>query len=126
MDLKFNGAVFTLNGFEIPRDVYYNNQCEIINEELKVYTFLDGRDVPLVESRLIDILKGKRYHNKIFLMVLKNEYDGIMLKDYERVVGTENFLNRYRDYLTPEINADMELIGMKLVSKNTGEVVKLI
>lgn len=123
MDLKFNGAVFTLNGFEIPRDVYYSHQCEIINEELKVYTFLDGRDVPLVESILIDILKGKRYHNKIFLMVLKNEYDGIMLKDYERVVGTENFLNRHME---PETNTNMELISVKLISKNTGEAIKLM
>lgn len=123
MNLKFNGAVFTLNGFEIPRYVYYNHQCEIINEELKVYTFLDGRDVPLVESRLIDILKGKRYHNKIFLMVLKNEYDGIMLKDYELAVGTENFLNRHME---PETNTNMELISVKLISKNTGEAIKLM
>lgn len=123
MNLKFNGAVFTLNGFEIPRDVYYNHQCEIINEELKVYTFLDGRDVPLVESRLIDILKGKRYHNKIFLMVLNNEYDGIMLRDYECVIGTENFLNRHME---SETNTNMELISVKLISKNTGEVIKLM
>lgn len=123
MNLEFNGAVFTPNGFAIPKDVYYNYQCEIINEELKVYTFLDGKDVPLVESRLIDILKDKRYHNKIFLILLKNEYNGILLKGYERVMGMEDFLNRH---IEPETNANMELISVKLVSKNTGEVIKLI
>ena len=125
--LEFNGAVFTPNGFKIPKDAYYNHRCEIISEELNVYTFLDGSDLPLVESRLLDILGGKsKYHNKIFLIILKNEYNGIVLKGYERVIDTEDFLNRYRDYLTPETNANMELIGMKLVSKNTGEVVKLM
>ena len=123
MNLEFNGAVFTPNGFGIPKDVYYNYQCEIINEELKVYTFLDGKDVPLVESRLIDILKDKRYHNKIFLILLKNEYNEILLKDYERVMGIENFLDRHKE---PEANPNMELISVKLVSKNTGEVIKLI
>lgn len=121
--LKFNGAVFTPNGFEIPKNVYYNYQCGIINEELKVYTFLDGKDVPLVESRLIDILKGKRYHNKISLMILKDEYNGILLKDYERVVSTEDFLNRHME---PETNTNMELISVKLISKNTGEAIKLM
>lgn len=123
MNLEFNGAVFTPNGFGIPKDVYYNHQCEIINEELKVYIFLDGKDVPLVESRLIDILKGKRYYNKIFLILLKNEYNGILLKDYERVMGTEDFLNRHME---PETNANMELISVKFISKNTGEAIKLI
>ena len=125
--LEFNGAVFTPNGFELSKNAYYNHRCEIISEELSIYTFLDGSDLPFVESRLIDILGGKNeYYSKIFLIILKNEYDGIMLKGYERVVRTEDFLNRYRDYLTPETNANMELIGMKLVSKNTGEVVKLM
>ena len=125
MTLEFiNGALLTPNGFEIPRDAYYNHQCEIINEELKVYTFLDGRDVPLVESRLIDILESRnKYRNKISLMVLKNDYNGIMLKGYERVIGIENFLNRHKG---SETNTNMELISVKLVSKNTGEVIKLI
>lgn len=123
MNLEFNGAVFTPNGFGIPIDVYYNYQCGIINEELKVYTFLDGKDVPLVESRLVDILEGKRYHNKIFLILLKNEYNGILLRGYERVIGTENFLNRH---IEPETNANMGLISVKLISKNTGEAIKLI
>lgn len=120
----FNGVVFTPNGFKIPKDAYYNHRCEIISEELNVYTFLDGSDLPLVESRLIDILGGKnKYHNKIFLIILKNEYDGIMLKDYERVVGTENFLNRHME---PETNTNMELISVKLISKNTGGAIKLM
>lgn len=123
MNLEFNGAVLTSNGFEIPKDAYYNSQCEIINEELKVYTFLDGKDVPLVESRLIDILKGERCHNKIFLMILKNEYNGTLLKGYERVMGTEDFLNRHKE---PETKPNMEFIGVKLISKNTGEAIKLI
>lgn len=125
--LKFNGMVFTPNGFKIPKDSYYNHRCEIISEELNVYTFLDGSDLPLVESRLIDILGDKsNYHNKIFLIIIKNEYSGIMLKGYERVIDAEGFLNRYRDYLTPKTNTNMELIGMKLISKNTGEVIKLM
>lgn len=125
--LMFKGAVFTPNGFKIPKDVYYNHRCGIISEELNVYTFLDGSDLPLVESRLIDILSGKsKYHNKIFLMIIENEYKGIMFKGYEYVIDSEVFLNRYRDYLTPETNANMELIGMKLISKNIGEVIKLM
>lgn len=124
MNLEFNGAMLTPNGFEIPRDAYYKHQCEIINEELKVYTFLDGKDLPSVESKLINILKDEsKYHNKIFLMILKNEYNGIMLKGYERVIGTENFLNRHMEH---ETNANMELVSVKLISKNTGGAIKLI
>lgn len=125
--LEFNGAVFTPNGFKIPKDAYYNHRCEIISEELSIYTFLDGSDLPFVESRLIDILGGKNeYHSKIFLMILKNEYNGIMLKGYERVVRIEDFLNRYRDYLTPKTSANMELIGVKFIVKDTGEVIKTV
>lgn len=125
--LKFNGAVFTPNGFKIPKDAYYNHRCEIISEELSIYTFLDGSDLSSVESRLIDILGGKNeYYSKIFLIILKNEYEGIMLKGYERVVRTEDFLNRYRDYLTPETGANMELIGVKFIAKDTGEVIKTV
>lgn len=125
--LMFKGAVFTSNGFKIPKDTYYNHRCVIISEELNVYTFLDGRDLPLVETRLMDILEGKsEYHNKILLIIIENEYKGIMFKGYERVIDKEDFLNRYRDYLTHETNINMELIGMKLISKNTGEVIKLM
>ena len=123
MNLEFNGAVLTPNGFEISKDIYYNHRCEIINEELKVYTFLDGKDLSLVESRLIDILKGEsKYHNKIFLMILKNEY-GVLLRGYERAINTEDFLNRHTK---PETNTNMELISVKPISKNTGEAIKLI
>lgn len=125
--LEFNGAVFTPNGFELPKNAYYNHRCEIISEELSIYTFLDGSDLPFVESRLIDILGGKNeYYSKIFLIILKNEYEGIMLKGYERVVRTEDFLNRYRDYLTPKTSANMELIGVKFIAKDTGEVIKTV
>lgn len=125
--LEFNGAVFTPDGFKIPKDAYYNHRCEIISEELSIYTFLDGSDLPFVESRLIDILGGKnKYHSKIFLIILKNEYNGIMLKGYERVVRIEDFLNRYRDYLTPEPSTNMELIGVKFIAKDTGEVIKTV
>lgn len=125
--LKFSGAVFTPNGFKIPKDAYYNHRCEIISEELSIYTFLDGSDLSSVESRLIDILGGKNeYYSKIFLIILKNEYEGIMLKGYEHVVRIEDFLNRYRDYLTPEPSTNMELIGVKFIAKDTGEVVKTV